>query len=44
MNKLIVYCGLNGVEAIKNRETKKTVYFGKKSKLGKVKTYPKKGI
>ncbi len=41
MKKLTVYCGLNGVEAIGNPKAKKIVYIGQKSKLGKVKTYPK---
>lgn len=41
MSKLIVYCGLNGVEAIKSRKTKKLIYMGNsESKLG-IKSYPK---
>lgn len=40
MSKLIVYCGLNGIEAFKDRKTKQIVFIGNKSKL-KVKTYPK---
>ena len=41
MSNLIVYCGLNGVEAIKNRKTKKIIFIGnRKSKIG-LKTYPK---
>lgn len=41
MAKLIIYCGLNGVEAIKCRKTKKVVYIGnRESKLG-LKSYSK---
>lgn len=42
MKKLVIYGGLNGIEYIKDRKSKKVIYVGdKKSKLGKVKTYPK---
>jgi hypothetical protein len=43
MGKLIIYCGLDGVEAIRNPKSKKIVFIGnpKKSKLKKLKTYPK---
>ena len=43
MPKLTIYCGLDGIEAIGNPKSKKIVFIGntKKSKLKKVKTYPK---
>ena len=41
MGKLIIYCGLDDVEAIGNPKSKKIVFIGKKSKLKKLKTYPK---
>lgn len=41
MKNQVLYFGLNGLEAIKDRKTKKIVYFGKKSKLTKPKVYLK---
>ncbi len=41
MSKLIIYCGLDGVEAIGNPKSKKIVFIGKNSKLKKLKTYQK---
>ena len=43
MSKLVVYCGLDGIEAIGNPKSKKIVYLGdrSKSKLKKPKIYPK---
>lgn len=41
MSNLIVYCGLNGVEAIKNRKTKKIVYIANREPKIGLKTYSK---